>query len=306
MIELYRKYRPCKFSQVLGCEETAQSMENMLKAGKLPHTTLLTGPSGCGKTTLARIATKQLGCSEHDCEELDAAVYRGIDSIRDIRQKMSRHPIAGPVRAFILDEVHMLTKEAQGAMLKMTEDTPSHVYFFLCTTDPQKLLPTILTRCNPMPVRLLTERELEKLLERVCAEEKIELTKKDTDALTLNSMGSARMLLVLLHKVMHLKPNQRASAIESKLAEDNEAIDLCRALIKRLPWTDVGPILRNLKGDAENTRYAVMAYARAVLLSKGDFEAYAVIKAFSRNFYDSKDAGLAMACYEALNTEQAE
>ena len=298
--ELYKKHRPRTLKAMIGTDSTATALENMLAQGTLPHTILFHGPSGCGKTTLARILKTRLECHDMDFKEMNCSDFRGIDTIREIARLMHLAPTGGKVRVWLLDEVHQLSRDGQHAALKILEDTPEHVYFLLCTTDPQKLLKTILTRCCEMPVRLLTHGELTKLVQRVCKREKADISEDTLEEIVNSAQGSARTALVLLDKVLNLKEEERAEAIQQKLAEENEAIELCRALIRKDPWKKITGILKNLKEDPEKIRYAVLGYARAVLLKKKDLQAYNIILAFQDNFYDSKAAGLVRACFEAV------
>ena len=160
MTELYKRFRPKSLDAVVGNGGTVAALQKFLKKGNLPHTILFKGPSGCGKTTLARILAKELGCGVLDLREYNSADFRGIDTIRDISRIMTNAPAAGNCRVFILDEAHQLSKDAQNAALKILEDTPKHVYFFICTTDPQKLIATIRSRCTEMPVDLLKLDEM--------------------------------------------------------------------------------------------------------------------------------------------------
>ncbi len=303
-MELFKKHRPRSFDAVVGNADTVAALRNMIERGTLPHTVLFHGPSGCGKTTLARIVATLLDCHDMDLSEVNSSSYRGIDTMRDTARTMQLSPAAGPVRVWIFDEVHKWTNDAQNAALKMLEDTPKHVYFLLCTTDPQKLIKPVLTRCCEMPVRLLTYDELEGLVKRVAKREKIALSKDVLDELVASSQGSARTALVLLDKVANLDEGERSEALARKIAEDNEAIDLCRALIQRKPWKSVASILKNLTGEVEAIRWAVLGYAAAVLKSgKAEHQAYLVIECFKQPFYDSKEAGLVGACFESIHGE---
>lgn len=302
--ELHLKYRPMSLDKVIGAEDTVAYLKSALDKKDLPHAMLLHGPSGTGKTTIARIIKNELGCSDFDYRECNSASYRGIDSIREIQSAMRNAPMSGPCRVWLLDESHRLSRDAMEAALKMLEDTPSHVYFILATTDPQFLIQAIRTRCHPLPVRLLTHKEQMGLALKVARKEKIDLSDAEADDLAAAAGGSARMLLVLLEKVAHLPPEARAAAIANKLAEENEAIDLCRALMQGKPWSVVASILANLKNDPENTRYSILGYARGAMLKEKSEDkawgAYNIIKEFESNFYDSKAAGLAAACYSAF------
>ncbi len=300
--ELYRKYRPKTLDRVVGNEETVQSIREMLAKVQLPHCILFSGPSGTGKTTCARIVASELKCHSMDLVELNCSNFRGIDTIRDIQRVMDLSPVGGPCRVWILDEVHQMSKDGQNAALKMLEDMPDHVYFLLCTTDPQKLIPTILTRCCHMPVRLLDDDEIATVVRRVAKKEEIAISDDVLGDLATFAAGSARTALVLLDKVRNLPPEKQVEAMQQKAEEEREAIDLCRALLKREPWEKIGKILKTLKGEPESIRWAVLGYARSCLLGsggKGGHTAYSIICAFEEPFYDSKAAGLARACYEA-------
>jgi DNA polymerase III gamma/tau subunit len=277
----------------------------MLENGTLPHSILITGPSGCGKTSLARIIKTRLGCSDMDFEEINAAEKRGIDDIRAIQRVMGYHPAAGPVRVWLIDETHRLTGESQSALLKMTEEPPSHVYFIFATTDPQKLIPTLRSRFSPMTVRLLHDEEAKELLQRVMKKEKLEVSNKVLDSIILSAQGSARVLLVLLEKISNLPEKDREKVIDEAARELNESIDLCRAMMERPPqWKKVAKILSNMKDEPENIRYAVIGYARSVLLREGSWFAYNVIKSLEGNLFDSKNAGLAAQCFEACHASK--
>ena len=136
--ELYRKYRPTSFKQVVGQEEAIRTLTELGKRKAIPHAILFTGPSGVGKTTLARILQRKLKCVGNDFVEMNAANDRGVGIIRSIQNKVGLAPMLGSCRIWLMDEAHQLTSDAQSAFLKLLEDTPSHVYFMLATTDPQK------------------------------------------------------------------------------------------------------------------------------------------------------------------------
>jgi len=300
-MELYKKYRPKTFERIIGNTKVVQSLQNMLARGTLPHTILFHGPTGCGKTTLARILRTELQCNDMDFKEINSSNFRGIDTIRDISANMHLAP-TGNCRIWLLDEVHMLSKDAQNASLKILEDTPDHVYFFLCTTDPNKLIAAVRNRCTEMPVQKLSHAELTKLAKRVCKKEKIKITEDVFEDVLDFSGGSARLLLVQLDLLRNVAQKDQQSALSNRIAEDQEAIELCRALMKRASWKHVAGILKNLKGDPEQIRYCVLGYAKSVLLNspKPDPQAFFIIQSFENAFYDSKEAGLVAACYEII------
>jgi len=216
---------------------------------------------------------------------------------------MHAAPISGKCRVYLIDEAHRLTADAQDAFLKILEDTPDHVYFFLCTTDPGKLKQTVRTRCTEVQLRLLSTEELREVVRRVCKSEGMKLSQDVEDALVEAAGGSARKALVLLHSVIGLKDeDQQLEAIRREDAEQ-EAIEVARLLFKpRVSWSQAAAVLKQLKADPEQVRWLVLSYARTVLLSgtRNMHRAAEVIDVFSRPFYDSKDAGLALAVWELV------
>lgn len=304
MNELYKKHRPKSLKRVLGNTGTVEALKNMVRRGTLPHAILFYGPSGTGKTTLARILRHKLGCSDMDFREMNCSDSSGIDAVREIARSLYLSPTGGPCRIWLLDEVHRLTPDAQNAALKMLEDTPEHVYFFLCTTEPQKLKKAIHTRCCKMPVEPLPRDMMKKLLRVVSKREKICLADELVEDIVDASEGSARTCLVILDKLSNLPEKQRGKAIPSALEEPEEVIELCRALIKRAPWSAVSKILRGIQAEPETVRWAVLGYAKAVLLKTANTQAYHVIGCFENHFYDSKQAGLVAASFEAVQGEQ--
>ncbi|MDO8619932.1 MAG: AAA family ATPase, partial [bacterium] len=136
---LYRKYRPQSFKEVLGQEHVVEALEGAIKLGRVAHAYLFCGSRGTGKTSVARILANALGTSESDLYEIDAASNRGIDDIRLLREGVSSVPFESKYKIYIVDEVHMLTKEAFNALLKTLEEPPAHVIFILATTELEKV-----------------------------------------------------------------------------------------------------------------------------------------------------------------------
>lgn len=304
--ELYRKYRPEKFSDIVGQDDAIAALKDMGRRNAVPHCLLFTGPSGTGKTTAARILRRKLGCGDADFVEVNAAKERGIEMVRAVDQRKGLAPISGRCRVWLIDECHALTSDAQSALLKMLEDTPGHAYFMLATTHPQKLHSTIITRSTEIKFKGLGLECLRALVDRTAAAEGGTLDEDVRDKLVEAADGSARKALVLLHAVIGIAdPDEQRAAIS---AGDFRAasIDLARALFKyNATWGDVAPMLAALEEDPEQVRHHVMGYARAILLKggKGAARAAAVISEFRYNFFDSKAAGLALACWDLLRAE---
>ncbi len=206
---LYRTYRPTSFDEMIGNEETIEAIRSCLTKSKQPHSYLLHGPAGCGKTTLGRIMAAELGCKGADFMELDAADFRGIDTVRGIRRQIAYAPMEGESRVWLLDECHQFSNDAQNALLKALEEPPSHVYFILCTTVPQKLLPTIRSRCSDHAVSTLTDTQMKYLRRHVVKAEEESMSKAVYAQIVQDSMGHPRRALTILDQVLLEYPFRR-------------------------------------------------------------------------------------------------
>jgi len=310
-MDLYHKYRPKSFETMLGNKDVIQVLNEAVADEGRGHAYLFTGPAGCGKTTAARILAKELGVDELALIEINSSSNRGIDTARNISEQMHSYPFQGKLWVWIIDEVHMTTKDFQNAMLKPLEDPPSHVYFILCTTNPEKLIPAIKTRCTPVQFSSLEPRYLSLLLKRVSREEGIELDEEVSEEIVDYAQGSARLALVALQAVSKLDKAQalrylRTGAPELEI-EDEEVLRLCQSLTRRDgTWGDVVEALKEVfKKDKaaswEAIRYQVLGYANAILLQgKLNDRVALVLECFSRPFYDADKAGLTLACYQAV------
>ena len=192
----YRKWRPQTLAEVVGQEPVTQTLLNALSSGRVSHAYLFCGPRGTGKTSTGRILAKAVNCLTNgkgepcntceicqaitegralDIVEIDAASNRGIDDIRDLREKVNYAPNQARYKVYIVDEVHMLTKEASNALLKTLEEPPPHVIFVLATTEAHKVLPTILSRCQRFDFRRLPQADIASKLARICSAEDIHI-----------------------------------------------------------------------------------------------------------------------------------
>lgn len=301
--ELYKKYRPTTLDQVVGQVSAVKILKEKL-ASNFPHTVIFSGPSGTGKTTLARILKTQLNCSDRDFTELNCASFRGIDTVREITQNMVLCPIGGKCRIWLIDEAHAVSRDGQGAFLKTLEDTPSHCYFFLATTDPNKLLQTIRTRATEIALKSISTKDLSSLISSVAKKEKLKLSEEVVERIIEISDGSARKALVILDQIKDIKDEE--SQLEAVYRSDSKTlgIDLARALMNgKSKWTDIAAILRNIEDDPEGIRRLVLGYCSAVMLKgKGPIQrAYEIMIRFEDNLFDCGKAGLVRACYEILN-----
>lgn len=201
-LALYRKYRPQTFSDVVGQEQLVTLLEKTIKDKKVSHAYLFCGGRGTGKTTVARIFARDIGCNDEDIIEIDAASNRGIDEIRELREAVRTAPFSSPYKVYIVDEAHMLTKEAANALLKTLEEPPSHVIFILATTDPEKLPQTIVSRCQKVVFRQPDLKTLAQRLTHVSKEEGKTLGEESADLLARHGKGSYRDALGMLEQVL--------------------------------------------------------------------------------------------------------
>jgi len=301
---LYHKYRPDTFEHLLGNKDIVSVLQTMLADGTVPHAILLHGPTGCGKTTIARILGAALESGGTDLREYDSADFRGIDTIRDIRKLIPYAPAESACQVWILDECHKLTPDAQSALLKTLEDTPDHVYFILCTTDPQKLIPTIKGRCEAgsFLVERLTDKDMSALLRKVVGAEGQMITKAVSEQIILDSMGHPRNALGILEKVLAAPPETRLAIAQKTAEESSQSIDLCRALMRKAGWKEVALIISGMpKADVEKTRLAVMGYCQSILL-KGAANKLCgkIMEDFETPFYNNGMAGLTLACFKVV------
>lgn len=304
-MSLYLKYRPKELSQLKGNQDVVSMIEKMTSdLTTCPHSFLLTGPTGCGKTTLGRIISDRVGCTGQDYKEVDSADFRGIDTIRDIRRNSQYKPLESPCRVWLLDEVHKLSNDAQNALLKTLEDTPSHVYFILCTTDPQKLISTIKGRCLHFQLQPLSDQQLFGLLRRVVREEGQTLEQEVFDLIIQNSEGHPRNALQILEQVLNAEPDRRLEIAKTAEAKQSEMIELCRALLDRKSWKYVKTILEGLQEqDPESIRRAVLGYCQAVLLKGDNPNAGLIMELFIEPTYNSGFPQIVFNCYSIIKTK---
>lgn len=210
---LYRKWRPKKFSELFGQEHVKIILQNALLGERIVHAYLFSGPRGSGKTTTARLLAKSVNCQNFkdsepcnecpacveiqkgkslDMVEIDAASNRGIEDIKDLREKVKFTPSKLKYKIFVIDEVHMLTREAFNALLKTLEEPPSHVIFILATTEAHKIPQTILSRCQRFDFRRLSIKELVKRLDYLAKQEGLKIDDEAKKLIAQTSYGSAR------------------------------------------------------------------------------------------------------------------
>ncbi len=222
-VSLYRRYRPASFAEVVGQQHVVQTLVHALQEDRLAHAYLFAGPRGTGKTSIARILAKTLNCERGptpepcgECEqcrsigegtsidviELDMASHGGVDDARELRERALFAPASARRKVYILDEVHMASTAAFNALLKLIEEPPPHVLFAMATTDPQKVLPTILSRVQRLDLRRVAAGEVAAHVRRICAAEGYEMDDGAVDAVVRAGDGSVRDTLSVLEQVL--------------------------------------------------------------------------------------------------------
>ena len=201
-VALYRKYRPTNFDEVRDQDQIVSVLKGAIAKESIPHALLFSGSRGTGKTTLARIFATAIGTSSVDLYEMDAASNRGIDDIRELREAVHTVPYESKYKVYIIDEVHMLTKEAFNALLKTLEEPPSHVVFILATTEEEKLLDTILSRCQVFRFRAPSRAVLATTVTETALKEGFTLTPDAADLIAVAADGSFRDALGVTQKVI--------------------------------------------------------------------------------------------------------
>ena len=263
---LYRTYRPSTFEEVAGQEHIVKTLKNALATGKLAHAYLFAGPRGTGKTTMAKLLAKALNCDEgigHQCNEcknckaiiegthpdvleLDAASNNGVDEIRELIDKVKYGTILGRYKVYIIDEVHMLSTGAFNALLKTLEEPPEHVIFILATTEPHKILPTILSRCQRYDFTKLSDKDIKGRIKSVLEKEGVSYNEEAVDIIISLADGGMRDALSILDQVLAYSGNKldvkdilAIFALESK----EEKIALLNAIIQK----DVADVLKRIE-----------------------------------------------------------
>jgi DNA polymerase-3 subunit gamma/tau len=254
---LYRKYRPSEWKEVVGQEHIVSVLEQSTKAKNFSHAYLFTGSRGTGKTSVARIFARALGTSDEDIIEIDAASNRGIDDIRALREAVRTMPFSSVFKVYIIDEVHMLTKEAFNALLKSLEEPPEHVIFILATTELDKVPETILSRCQVFTFRKPNEATLIETVQVIAKSEKKRI---DDDAAALIAFlgdGSFRDTLSILQKVF----SAGEDAITRELVEritGSPSLSLVKTVFEGFIARDIDTLFTTLRAAETNHTDAML------------------------------------------------
>lgn len=271
---LYREYRPKSFSEVRGQEHVVSTLQAAIKNGKISHAYLFAGSRGTGKTSIARIFAKSLQVSDKDLYEMDAASNRGIDEIRELREGVHAMPFESPYKFYILDEAHMLTKDAWNALLKTLEEPPAHCIFVLATTELQKVPDTIQSRCELYAFKQPSREVLSDTVAAVAKKEGYTLERSAAELVALLAEGSFRDALSILQKVLAVSKNKKIELSEVESVSGAPKGALVRACIEGVAQKDASKALAAVRkaaaGEIDMRTFAKLLIhrLRAILLMR--------------------------------------
>src|SRR5512134_2159994 len=291
---LYRKWRPQTFNEVSGQEHVLHTLRNAISSGRIVHAYLFSGPRGTGKTTMARLLAKAVNCTNPDLTqrpdntcpictaisdgrlldliELDAASNRGIDEIRDLRDKINFAPGQARYKVYIIDEVHMLTEPAFNALLKTLEEPPAHAIFVLATTDPQKVPATIVSRCQPFAFRRLTVAEIVSRLQELVTAEGLAAEPEALTVIARQATGAMRDAVSMLDQLA--AGDEKITVARAQAALGAGALrwvsDVVGALCEANAASGLDAINQAMDSGADARQFArqIVEHLRAVMLIK--------------------------------------
>ena len=253
---LYRKYRPQSFNEVIGQEHVVDVLQKAIASKKIAHAYLFAGSRGTGKTTIARILANEIGTSEKDLYEMDAASNRKIDDFRELNESVHTLPFDSTYKVYLIDEVHMLTKEAFNAFLKTLEEPPKHVIFILATTEIDKLPDTIVSRCQTYTFSTPNRAALAKAIKHVAKGEKVKIEQDAVELLAILAEGSFRDALGVFQKVLAYSSDKK----------------ITREEVEQVTGAPKGEIVNNvLEAISKGNKSSAIKQLHSVVQSGADF-----------------------------------
>lgn len=291
---LYRKFRPTKFSEIVGQEHITRTLKNQIIANRVGHAYLLTGGRGTGKTSAAKILARAINCLNpqdgepcNECEickaalqgsltdivEMDAASNNSVEDIRSIREEVNFLPTVAKYRVYIIDEVHMLSIGAFNALLKTLEEPPEHVKFILATTEPQKLPATILSRCQRFDYKKISPENIKSRLEYICNEIDVKITSEALNTISILAEGAMRDALSILERCVQEGEDEITDDMVKELVGIPK-VEYINKIVKSVVQGDVDETLKNIDvviedgKDINNLVWEIIKYVKDVLVFK--------------------------------------
>lgn len=258
---LYRKYRPQDFNEVIGQEHIVKVLQGAVKLGNIAHAYLFSGPRGTGKTSLARILSRAIGTSGNDLYEMDAASNRGIDDVREIRESVNTLPFESKYKVYIIDEVHMLTRDAWNAFLKTLEEPPAHVIFILATTELEKVPETVISRCQTFAFKKPNLSTLKDFALAIAKKEGATLEPAAAELVALLGDGSFRDAHGILEKVLTSTADKKITREEVEIVTGAPKAELVKHVLEAI-------VEKNLEKGMKAVSSASEANADMKLFSK--------------------------------------
>ncbi|HWO07812.1 MAG TPA: DNA polymerase III subunit gamma/tau [Candidatus Paceibacterota bacterium] len=249
---LYRAYRPSSFDEVRGQAQVTDVLQAAIKNKKIAHAYLFAGSRGTGKTSVARILAREIGVSDKDLYEIDAASNRGINEIRELRESVNTMPFESPYKFYIIDEAHMLTKDAWNAFLKTLEEPPPHVIFVMATTERDKVPDTIQSRCEIYTFKQPNREILAEIVTDVAKKEGHTLERGAAELVAMLADGSFRDALSILQKVLTVSRDKKIDVAEVLKVTGAPKNEIVRQILGSLSHKDVAAALAALQGAVKD------------------------------------------------------
>lgn len=319
---LYRKYRPRRFKEVLGQEHIVSALVGALGQGNVAHAYLFSGSRGTGKTSIARILAKEIKTSNNDLYEMDAASNRRIDDIRELIEAVNILPFESQYKVYIIDEVHMLTKEAFNALLKTLEEPPKHVVFILATTEIEKLPDTIVSRCQTFTFKKPSQKILKDAVIAIAKKEGFTLEPSAGDLIALLGDGSFRDAQGILQKILFSSSDKKISVEEVEKIAGAPKGELVNNIISAIAKEELEKSLKTVNSAIEGNvdmkvfLKMILHKVRSVMLlkyakdmegiikeqfSEEDFELLKTFSKEEKNKINSKTLNELLLAYNAID-----